>query len=606
MLRQLHISNLAIIENVDIELTGGLNVFTGQTGAGKSLILGALELLLGLRDGGQAAASLVRPDCDEARVSGVFEIASPDLAARLGKVLDQSLTPDEPVLITRRLSAAGRSGVSVNGLPATAGMLRQAGQMLVDIHGQHDQQFLLKPANQLAILDAYADCRADRRKFAECLTELRRCRQKLADLRDSTEKRAEALELYRFQIDEIDAAACQPGEYEQARDRYNVLRNAAHLQELTGQLLAGLAEGDETVIEHLGVLQRAVREIVRLDAGMSSLSEQFDQAAELLGDAALALERYQDALDADPSELARVEQRLDALNRLIHKYARQAEPGANPIQAVLDFRVRVGKKVAELEADTQASGELEGKIARLEKDLAAVGKRLSGKRRKAAARIRPLVETQFRELEMAEASFEAHIESRAADDPAVDSSGLDEMEFLVRTNPGQEMQPLRRIASGGEISRIMLALKTILADKDQVTVLIFDEIDSNIGDRLGAAIGAKMRALAHGGRADGKDRPGCQIICITHLSQIAASADHHLHIRKEVVGRGDTRRTVAAVRTLTGEDRVRELAEMMAGANATDATRKHARNLLQPLARKGTKEPKRSERKKAQAAGACA
>ena len=642
MLRELHISNLAIIENMDIDLAAGLNVFTGQTGAGKSLILGAMELLLGLRDGGQDAATFVRPGCPEARVSGLFEIAGGDLAQRLGQILDQPMAPGEPILITRRVSSAGRSSVSVNGLPATAGMLRQAGQLLVDIHGHHDQQFLLKPANQTAILDSFADATDTRRQFAQTLGELRDCQRRLAELRQSEDRRLEALELYRFQIEEIDSAGLRPGEYEQVRDRYNVLRNATHLQDLSAQMLGGLCDGDDTVLERLGALQRCGQELVRMDAGLASLSTQLEQAGELLGDAARVLERYRDALEADPSELAAVEERLDVLNRMIHKYARSAEPGGDPVSAVLDYRRQTGLKVEQLDADAQALGELDSRIARLGKALAATGQRLSALRRKAAARLKPLVEAQFRDLEMHEATFEVSLTTRAAADPAIDSTGLDEMEFLVRTNPGQEMLPLRKIASGGEISRIMLALKTILADKDQVSVLVFDEIDANIGDRLGATIGRKMRALAHGRRPGGTRQTGgtrqiggqrqtdarnsecsargkaaprakgaspaggvtpaepdpkthstppsaadpqacdCQIICVTHLSQIAACADHHLHIRKEVVEADGTRQTVATVRVLAGEERVRELAEMMAGSRATDATIAHARNLLAP------------------------
>jgi DNA repair protein RecN (Recombination protein N) len=594
MLRELHISNLAIIENVDIELAGGLNVFTGQTGAGKSLILGAMELLLGLRDGGQDAATFVRPGCGEARVSGLFEVACADLAERLGQVLDQPIAAGEGILITRRVSSAGRSSVSVNGLPATAGMLRQAGQLLVDIHGQHDQQFLLKPANQTAILDAFADATDTRRQFAGTLGELRHCQGRLAELRQSEDKRLEALELYRFQIEEIDSSGLRPGEYEQVRDRYNVLRNAAHLQDLSVRMLGGLRDGDDALLERLGALQRCGQELVRMDAGMTSLSTRIEQAGEMLGDAARVLQRYQDSLEVDPCELAGVEERLDVLNRMIHKYAKAAEPGADPVGAVLDYRRQTGLKVERLEADAQALGDLDRQIARLGKALGATGQGLSALRRKAAARLKPLVEAQFRDLEMHEATFEVSIAARAADDPAIDSTGLDEMEFLVRTNPGQETLPLRKIASGGEISRIMLALKTILADKDQVSVLVFDEIDANIGDRLGATIGRKMQALARGRRPGDKRQAGqqdraCQIICITHLSQIAACADHHIQIRKEVVEADGGRQTLAKVRVLAGEDRVRELAEMMAGSRATDATIAHARNLLAPAGPAGVR-----------------
>jgi len=638
MLRELHISNLAIIENIDIELAPGLNVFTGQTGSGKSLILGALELLLGLRGGGGDAAVMVRPGCREARVSGLFEIAGADLVERLGGALDQPLTIDEPVLITRRVSAAGRSSVSVNGLPATAGMLREAGQMLVDIHGQHDQQFLLKPANQLAILDAFAGAGESRRQFAETLAELRQSQRRLAELRYSEEKRLDSLELYRFQIDEIDSVALHPGEYDEVRARYNVLRNASHLQALSARTLDALTDGDETVLERVGALQQCGQELVRMDPGLAGFAAQLAQASELLGDAARSLERYQDALDADPSQLAEVEERLDVLNKMIHKYARSAEPGGDPVEAVLEYRRQIGLKVEQLEADAQTLGDLDDRIARSTKALAATGKRLTALRSKAARRLKPLIEDQFRELEMNEATFEVALSSRSADDAAIDSSGLDAMDFMVRTNPGQEMLPLRKIASGGEISRIMLALKTILAGQDQVTVLIFDEIDANIGDRLGATIGQKMRALAHGNRPGVKSRPAdvqsakatatsdgdaqadpnCQIICITHLSQIAACADHHLQIRKEVVGKdgsaadsaditdGAGRRTVAKVRVLTGEQRVQELAEMMAGTSATAATITHARNLLTPSKRaKGTACPRGKPKARPDSRAAC-
>jgi DNA repair protein RecN (Recombination protein N) len=586
MLRELHIANLAIIERVDIELAAGLNVFTGQTGAGKSLILGALELLLGLRGGGEEAALFVRPGSGEARVSGVFEVASADLAERLGQLLDQPLAPREPILVTRRVSAAGRSSASVNGLPVTAAMLREAGQLLVDIHGQHDQQFLLKPANQLLILDAFGDAACERRRFADALRDRRACQQRLRDLRDSEQRRLEAMELYRFQVEEIDKAALRGGEYEPVRNRYAVLKNAAHLKSQSSQVLLGLCEGDDAVLERLAGIEHRVRDLLRVDGSLADLAGRFEQAREALHDAASMLERYQDRLDVDEGELAGVEERLDVLNRLVHKYGKSAAGAdADPIDAVLAHRREIGRKLEELDGDTKALAELEGQIARLQAQVAGIGQRLTRLRRQAAKRLKTLVEAEFRDLEMFEATFDVDVRTRRPDDPAVDSSGLDEVEFLVRTNPGQDSLPLRKIASGGEISRIMLALKTILADKDQVAVLIFDEIDANIGDRLGATIGRKMRALAGGQAADGKAAdadaaPRCQIVCITHLSQIAACADHHVRIAKEVVGPDDGRQTVATVRVLNGEDRVRELAEMTAGRDVTDAALAHARNLL--------------------------
>lgn len=615
MLRELHISNLAIIEKVDIELMPGLNVFTGQTGAGKSLILGALELLLGLRGGGEDAAMFVRPGSPEARVSGLFEVSSPPMSERLAAILDQSIAPSEPILITRRVLASGRSSVSVNGAPVTAGMLREAGQFLVDIHGQHDQQFLLKPANQLFILDAFADALEARSQFAQTLQRLRAAQQRLRELRESEDKRLELLDLYRFQIEEIDHAALRPGEYGEAKNRYNVLKNVAHLKGRSAEALQSLSEGDDAVLDRLGSLGGAIRDLAKTDASLADLAAQMDQAQGILQDAARDLGKYQDRLDVNPGELGQVEERLNALNRLIHKYARSAAPSDDPVAAVLAHRQAIGQKAARLESDSQVLGSLDEEITQSQRQLVKAGEKLTRLRTQAAKRLKTLVEAQFRDLEMTEATFDVEIRTRPADDGQADASGLDEMEFVVRTNPGQEKLPLRKIASGGEISRIMLAIKTILADKDQVSVLVFDEIDANIGDRLGATIGRKMRALAQGrsegirgGAARGEGRgpqtqstalgdpvlpsrpagvpparkngAGHQILCITHLSQIAACADHHLQISKEIVGPGKDRQTVARVRVLEGDARVRELAEMMAGKAPTAATLAHARELL--------------------------
>ena len=587
MLRELHISNLAIIEKMDIELGPGLSVFTGQTGAGKSLILGALELLLGLRSGGEDAAMFVRPGSPEARVSGVFEISDPPMAQRLEAILDQPIRTGEPILITRRVQATGRSSVSVNGSPVTAAMLREAGQFLVDIHGQHDQQFLLKPANQMLILDAFADALDARREFAQTLGQLRDAQRRLRELRESDQKRAEQLELHRFQMQEIDAAGPGPGEYGLAKARYGVLKNVAHLKAESAQVLQGLSEGDDTVLERLGALGHALAELARLDPSLADLSSQTEQAGGLLQDVARDLSRYQEKLDVDGGELGRVEERLNVLNHLIHKYARSAPAGDDPVEAVLGFRRQIARKAAELETDSQALGSLDRQIEGLQTQLSKIGTRLTRLRAQAGRRLKSLVESEFRELEMPEATFDVDLRSRGADDPQADSSGLDEMEFLVQTNPGQDRLPLRKIASGGEISRVMLALKTILADKDQITVLVFDEIDANIGDRLGATIGRKLTALAHGVRPGRKAAPSParndgarQVLCITHLSQIAACADHHLRISKDIVGAEKDRQTVATVRTLEGEQRVGELAEMMAGKGPTAATLAHARELL--------------------------
>lgn len=591
MLRELHIANLAIIENVHVELAGGLNVFTGQTGAGKSLILGALELLLGLRSGGQEAAGILRPGAEEARVTGVFEISSPRTAERLADILDQPILAEEPILITRRLFASGRSSVSANGTPITAGMLRDAGEFLVDIHGQNDQQVLLKQANQRDILDAYAGTEPLRAQFAKIYHTLRANHRKRRALTENQRDREEKLDLYRFQMEEIDAAAPTPGEFDEARQRHAVLENAAQLLGESAEVVAMLSEHEDSVLDRLGRARKILDRLAGLDDGLSDTLSQVDQAEALLQDASYELARYQDRLEVEPGELQAVEKRLDVLNKLIHKYARQTGPGEDALAAVLTFREEIGRKAEELQHDAETLATLDATMNQQREELGRVGRELGNARRAAGEELKSLVEQEFRELEMTEATFEVGITTRAPDDRDIDAGGLDEIEFLVRTNPGQEKLPLRKIASGGEVARIMLALKTILADKDQVSVLVFDEIDANIGDRLGATIGRKMRALAHGRTSTGKkarkaakttagNGAGHQIICITHLSQIAAHADHHLRIHKEIVAGDAEKQTVTQVTVLDGEDRVRELAEMMAGREPTDATLAHARDLL--------------------------
>ncbi len=427
-------------------------------------------------------------------MTGVFELASTQMADRIGGILDQEIPTGEGVVITRRVLASGRSSVSVNGSPVTATMLREAGQYLVDIHGQHDQQFLLKSANQMLILDSFAGSTEKRQEFAIVLGSLRAAQHRLAELRQSEEKRRDQLDLYQFQLQEIDSAAPQAGEYAQARSRYAMLKNLEQLRQQTGQ-------GAGRPVRR-GRLRRGPPERSGPPAGRSfangrgacATAEQLQQARGAVDDVARELARYQDRLEVDPGELGRVEERLDQLNALIHKYARSAAPADDPLSAVLEHRRGLAMKIEQLQSDAQALGTLDRDIEKLRAQLQTVGSALTRTRAAAAKRLKKLVEEQFHELEMHEATFDVSLRNRELDDPGVDSSGLDEIDFMVRTNPGQETLPLRKIASGGEISRIMLALKTILADKDQITVLVFDEIDANIGDRLGATIGRKMRA----------------------------------------------------------------------------------------------------------------
>ncbi len=587
MLRELHISNLAVIEDATIDFGEGLNVFTGETGAGKSLIIGAFELLLGLRTGGSATGAMIRSGCDEARVVGLFEIRNEQTAREICEIIDMNITPAEPLLVTRRIFASGRSSVSINGAPATMTMLQKIGGLLVDIHGQNDQQYLLKPANQLKILDSFAKSSELRKKFTLTYRRLRGLRQHREELFASQQLRQQQMELFKFQADEIDAAELQPNQAAEVQKQFVKLSNVEKLKQDTNGICDALQESDGSVLERLQIICKQLDELTQLDSEkLTDVSQVLHNATDTLQDAAHDLNRYVDSLELNDAELTETQQQLDTLNHLIHKYARNTM-SPDPTSDVLEYRGEIGEKIKAMQGEETDLRHLDSEDAALQMQLAEIGAELSAKRRTAAKKLKPLIESQFKELGMDEATFDVGIETLEPTDAKVGPSGFDSIEFLVRTNPGHETQPLRQIASGGEISRIMLGLKSILAGGDRISVLVFDEIDANIGGRLGSVIGKKMRQLAHGttltarGKKSSTDSCTHQVLCVTHLSQIAAFADNHLHITKEVSGPRNARQTHTTVRPLTGDNRTAELAEMMAGKNYSQIALDQACELLQ-------------------------
>ena len=645
MLRELHISNLAVIEDMTIDLAAGLNCFTGQTGAGKSLIIGAFELLLGLRSG--SAADMLRPGAEEARISGVFEMHDATVSAQVAAIADVKLDDGEPLLLTRKIYASGRTSVSINGQPATAPMVRAIGELLVDVHGQHDHQYLLRPSNQLIVLDAFGKSADIRARFAEIHGEMSALSRRLEELTASQSLRRQQLELYEFQAQEIDAADPQAGEFVELRARHSLLNNLTKLKRDAGQAHAALYDSEGSIIERLQMLTHLLGDMAELDEDVREISEQVKSSTLSLQESSFELARYVDRLDYDPAELAEIEDRLNTLNRLIAKYGsnRRRSPGKrevevkqadDPVMEVITYRAEIEKQITQLRGESEDCGRIESRIDELSVELEAVGKELSAKRQAAGKKIKPLVEAELKELGMGEAEFEVEIEGdrgqgtgdrrhgtessgqgtgdrgqetegngetadarlRTPDSgiwtSSSSSSGFDRIEMLVRTNPGQPARPLRKIASGGELSRIMLALKSILAHSDRISVLVFDEIDSNIGGRMGTVIGRKLRELAGGisglnGKSKGKKREAGgsgasdgkhQILCITHLPQIAAFADRHMRIAKTVAGKGDAKQTRTTVTRLDGSQRIEELAEMLAGKEVTPSTRKTVEEML--------------------------
>ena len=576
MLRELHIVNLAVIAEAHIELAAGLNCFTGATGAGKSLVIGAVNVLLGLK----SAADLLRRGAEEGHVTGVFEVRDAATMDRVRRLVDLPLNDEEgrngELLLTRRLFASGRTRVSLNGNPITLAQLRDLGELLVDVHGQHDTAFLLKPANQLDVLDQFAGLERDRAAYHATYAELQQARRRLAELTEGRELRRQTLELYRFQADEIDRAELDPAEFEQLQARAAVLANLERLKSDSAEAYAELYEADVALVDRLKSIARSLDDLARLDAQIKPIAEGVRGGMIQLEEAARDLGRYIDKLDLDPAELAETNDRLTAIHKVLHKYG-------GTMAAALAYRDEIGAKIKQLAGQSEDFSGLQARVAPLEKTLVEQGLSLRGKRRSAAGRLGPTIEAQLAELGMEKARFSIEVAALGEGADAATPSGLDQVEFIAQTNPGLNPQPLRKVASGGELSRIMLALKQVLKRDDRVSVLVFDEIDANVGGRLAAVVGHKLRQLA--GRH--------QVLCITHLPQIACYADRHLTVRK-AQGGDETRTTV---QLMAGDERLEELAEMIGGKTITATTRAQARELLDVAAAEFAEPPAKRKRK---------
>lgn len=567
MLRELHISNLAVIESACIELHDGLNVFTGPTGAGKSLLLGAFDILLGRR----ISLDLLRPGTREGRVTGLFEVHDPEIARKIADVADIPVEDisggHEPMIIARRLNSSGRSSTSINGHPTPASVLKQVGAMLIDLHAagsgatvaaQHDWIHLLQPANQLDVLDTYAGLQTLRQEYADLYDQRRDLSTRIDQARASSRLRTQQLDLCLFQADEIDAVAPIEGEYEELQARHRLLTNLQTLQKDAGLVQAALYEADSSIVERLTGVVSVLRRLAEVDDELEAVLTAVESAAAGLQESSFQLRSYLSRLDLDPAELNDVADRLNSLNRLASKY------GGRGMDGVFEFRRQLESEIESLRAVHCESEQAETELAEVDRRLARRAAELSAARRAASATLEPRIVAELRELALPDAEF--HVKLEQADEPG--PSGSDRIEMMIRLNPGLPLAPLRTVASGGELSRIMLAVKSVLAESERISVLVFDEIDAKVGGRLGTVIGSKLRALsAHH-----------QVLCITHLPQIAAYADRHFHISKHT----DGRQTTTSVTTLEDAgQRIAELAEMMAGKHVTETTRLQAVELLQ-------------------------
>lgn len=569
MLTELRIRNFAIIESLTLPLGPGFNVLTGETGAGKSIIVGALGLLLGER----GTADVVRTGTDRATVEGVFDASGHEA---LVATLDERgvEVEDGLVVLKREVTSAGRTRAWVNGSTVTATALADIGRALIDLHGQHEAQSLLDSASQRAVLDAFVGSRdlvASVRDSHEALVTVRREIAELTRRRAEAEKRADYL---RHVAREIEEARLVEGEDVRLEEEALRLENAAEIRESAASLSALLEDDEAGVLARLGQIARSLQHLVRFDPSVARFQDAFDAGFYSIEALARDIADYSTNVDLDPSRLGEVRKRRDVLFRLTKKYG--------PSLAELIATGRDARKELDLvdTAGLDLRG-LEERAAAADVELKARAARLTAKRTDAARRLAAAVEQVLPELGMPDGRFSAHLVQLELIGPA----GAEDVEFRVALNPGHDMRPLARVASGGELSRVMLALKTILARLDRVPTLVFDEVDAGIGGKVGQQVGDMLRKIA----------TSHQVFAITHLPQIASRAHRHILVTKGA--RGGV--TAADVRLLPDEERVPEIARMLGGDAESATSRAHAAELLSAAA--DSRSASRSDRERTEA-----
>jgi DNA repair protein RecN (Recombination protein N) len=567
MLTELRIQNFAIIDKLELKLGPGLIILTGETGAGKSIILDAVEMLVG----GRADATVIRTDAEAALVEGVFRLDGAGKTA-VTEVLKREDLLDDPnfVTLSREVRREGRSVARVNGRTVGVAMLKEIGASLVDIHGQSEHLSLLDPRAHLGLLDRYADIDEPLRVYRETYQKLAGVRRELSELRQTQSDADRRTEMLIFQAEEIEAARLKPGEDEGLRQERDRLANAESLAQHAQQALAVLDEGSPEAAaasDLVGQARQALASLAKIDRGQEELASQAAALEDTLSEVIRSLRSYLDEIEFNPKRLEEVEERLNLIHGLTRKYG-------GDIPAVLKFSADARKQ---LENISNAGGRitaLETEEGQHLQTLAKQGQGLSDKRKAAAKQLGKSIEIELDDLKMAAARF--GVEFRTKTDPngapladgsrvAFDQDGLDRVEFLVAPNPGEGLKPLARIASGGETSRLMLALKNILARADEIPSLIFDEIDQGIGGRVGLVVGYK---LWHLGRNH-------QVFCVTHLPQLAAFGDEHYQVQKLI----QANRTLTRVERLDGEPQLIELSQML--GEVGEGTLRSAHELMQ-------------------------
>jgi DNA repair protein RecN (Recombination protein N) len=567
MLALLNISNIALIEDLRVEFDSGLNLLTGETGSGKSIIVDALGVLIG----GRFTSDLLKSGAERGFIEGLFSVTrNPTLDLMLADAgiipatyERENLSLDESyeLIIRREITESGRNKIFINNQLATQSFLRDLRSFLVDIHGQGDQQTLFNPETHLELLDAFAGVNEVRQQVLESHKHWNNLRRELNELNRDEAERFQLVDILRFQIDELERAQLSIGEEEQLEEERRRLMNVEKLTSLSTESYRLVYEDDDAALARIRQTTKRLEELVKFDAGFKDYQEGLESAQAVLEDLAFSLREFSDKLEFSPGRLAQIEDRLADLSRIRRKYG-------GSVEAALEHLANAQDRLSSVERSDERETELKAEFAKAQDEYLKQAGKLHMDRVRAARKFEQAVEAGLTEVAMDNARFQVQITKPKSDDEphSFGPNGIDNIEFYFSANVGEELRPLARVASGGEASRLMLVLKTVANAAEFPRTIVFDEIDTGIGGRVSESVGVKLKRLSQTN----------QVLCVTHQPQIARFADNHLAVQKTVA----KNRTQVSVEKLDRRGRIEELARMLTGAEITESARKHAKELL--------------------------
>ena len=551
MLNQLSVRNVAVIDKLDINLHDGVSVLTGETGAGKSIIIDSINMILGDR----ANKELVRYGTDKAVVQAVF-----DAPKSVINILEENdiYVEDETVIITRQVTKEGKSVARINGMVVTLNILREISDRLINIHGQHDNQALLTPIRHITFLDAYADNEEYINRYKDILSKKREIEKKISSLEMDEQEKMQRIDLLEYQVKEIKKASLEKDEEDDLREQRDIYTNAEQITKSVNEAYMNLYEGDEiqSAYDGISIAVNEISQISDLNPQLKSIYDTLNEIMYSLEDTAHEIKEFGETVEFDEQTLNEIEERLDLISRLKRKYG-------NSIEEILEYLKKAESELNESKLSVERTNELKEELKNITKELSEMGNVLTQRRENAAKVLEENIEKSLHELNMEKSKFKVNIEN----DGTFYDNGMDKVEFLISTNPGEPLKPLVKIASGGELSRVMLAIKSILADSDGVDTMIFDEIDTGVSGKAAMSIAKKLAVIA-------KNK---QVICITHLPQLTAMADNHYLIQKNT----DGEMASTTLKELDEEGRELELARIIDGGEVTELALSHAKQMLE-------------------------